>query len=78
MSLVVSLESVSGSGTVGDRVARVIFRGRREGGGIFHLSIVISGVSKVSRVFEQHNQLSVIGEVGKVLVGDASNISYFL
>ena len=78
MSLVVSLESVKGSGTVGDRVARVIFRGRREGGGIFDLSIVISGVSKVSRVFEQHNQLSVIGEVGKVLVGDASNISYFL
>ena len=35
---------------------------------ISDLPILFSGVSKVSRVFEQHDQVSVIGEVGKSFV----------
>ena len=63
MSLVVSLETLKGYGAVGDRVARVIFRGGCLVGWCFDKMNIISGVSRVSRVFEQHEQVSVIGEV---------------
>ena len=47
MALVVTLDHLQGLGAVGERVARVIFR----------------GVSRVSRVFEQSEEVSFIGEV---------------
>ena len=68
MSLVVSVQTLRGYGAVGDRVARVIFRGKDLVNEHSDLPILFSGVSKVSRVFEQHDQVSVIGEVGKSFV----------
>ena len=72
MSLVVTLENLRGLGAVGDRVARVIFRGKlywawtwNYTNCVIFLTILflISGVSKVSKVFEQNEDVSVIGEV---------------
>ena len=68
MSLVVNLESLQGLGAVGDRVARVIFRGNEEDV-TFEISVhefivkIYSGVSKVSQIFEQTEEVSVISQV---------------
>ena len=68
MSLVVNLESLQGLGAVGDRVARVIFRGNREHEMFWKVSLnftlkTLSGVSKVSHIFEQTEEVSMISQV---------------
>ena len=62
MSLSIKLEIIKGCGTPGDRVARVIFRGQYLGE-VDTYELNISGVSRVSKIFEQNQDVCVIGQV---------------
>ena len=63
MSLSVKLEIIKGHGAAGDRVARVIFRGQLDFCFFFNFLFNLLGVSRVSKIFEQNEEVSVIGQV---------------
>ena len=63
MALSVKLEIIKGHGAAGDRVARVIFRGQLDIFFFFNFLFNLLGVSRVSKIFEQNEEVSAIGQV---------------